>query len=316
MAAPAGLLALTAGLLAIPQPAAAQAAAQPAARTQVRATPGAVNAPGGTDFVDTQVQLLKLLRLSPTLTEVVARDPSLLANQAYVNANNPELGQFLEAHPEVARNPGFYLFTNLPPGRGGEEQALEQKIWPEMGNQWRGHEQSPLDSFMNEVGPFVAFIGVTLSLLWLVRTLLENRRWNRIFKLQTEVHGKLIEKFGNNQDLLVYMGTDAGKKFLEAAPIPVNFEPQERMPGAVARVLMPLQIGIVASLLGLGLILLRHAIPDYADALLLFGTLALMPGLGFIISAGVTWVLAGRLGLMPDPARDAAAQAAIGRERL
>jgi hypothetical protein len=33
--------------------------------------------------------------------------------------------------------------------------------------------------------------------------------------------------------------------------------------------------------------------------MLVFGTLALMPGLGFIISAGVTWVLAGRLGLMP-----------------
>jgi hypothetical protein len=28
--------------------------------------------------------------------------------------------------------------------------------------------------------------------------------------------------------------------------------------------------------------------------------MALMPGLGFIISAGVTWVLAARLGLMPE----------------
>jgi hypothetical protein len=34
--------------------------------------------------------------------------------------------------------------------------------------------------------------------------------------------------------------------------------------------------------------------------MLLLGTVALMPGLGFIISAGVTWVLAGRLGLMPE----------------
>jgi hypothetical protein len=34
--------------------------------------------------------------------------------------------------------------------------------------------------------------------------------------------------------------------------------------------------------------------------MLVFGTLALMPGIGFIISAGVTWVLAGRLGLMPE----------------
>jgi hypothetical protein len=34
--------------------------------------------------------------------------------------------------------------------------------------------------------------------------------------------------------------------------------------------------------------------------MLIFGTVALMPGIGFIISAGVTWVLAARLGLMPD----------------
>ena len=30
------------------------------------------------------------------------------------------------------------------------------------------------------------------------------------------------------------------------------------------------------------------------------GTLVLMPGIGFILSAGVTWVLAHRLGLMPE----------------
>jgi hypothetical protein len=34
--------------------------------------------------------------------------------------------------------------------------------------------------------------------------------------------------------------------------------------------------------------------------MLVLGTIVLMPGIGFIISAGITWVLAGRLGLMPD----------------
>ena len=53
---------------------------------------------------------------------------------------------------------------------------------------------------------------------------MENRRWNRIFRLQTEVHTKLIDRFGNNQELLTYMDTEAGKRFLEAAPIPVNFD--------------------------------------------------------------------------------------------
>jgi hypothetical protein len=39
--------------------------------------------------------------------------------------------------------------------------------------------------------------------------------------------------------------------------------------------------------------------------MLVLGTVALMPGIGFILSAGVTWVLAGRLGLIPDNASTA-----------
>ena len=96
----------------------------------------------------------------------------------------------------------------------------------------------------------------------MVRALLENRRWGRIFKLQSEVHGRLIDKFSSNQELAAYMETEAGKRFLEAAPIPVNIESGQRMPNAVARVLTPLQIGIVLVLLGIGLLLLRHAGPE------------------------------------------------------
>ncbi len=96
------------------------------------------------------------------------------------------------------------------------------------------------------------------------------------------------------------METEAGRRFLEAAPIPVGFEQEKRVPNALARVLTPLQIGIVLVLLGLGCYLLRAASTDTNIPMLVLGTLALMPGLGFIISAGVTWVLAGRLGLMPE----------------
>jgi hypothetical protein len=65
-------------------------------------------------------------------------------------------------------------------------------------------------------------------------------------------------------------------------------------------VLTPLQIGVVMTLLGIGLLSLRHSLSDGGGALLVIGTVVLMPGLGFIISAGITWVLARHLGLMPD----------------
>ena len=64
----------------------------------------------------------------------------------------------------------------------------------------------------------------------------------------------------------------------------------------------PLQIGIVLVLLGIGLLFLRNAGPDMNIPMLVLGTVVLMPGVGFIISAGITWVLAGRL--RPD-AREA-----------
>ena len=52
-------------------------------------------------------------------------------------------------------------------------------------------------------------------------------------------------------------------------------------------------------LLGIGLLSLRHAGPDMDTPMLVFGTVVLMPGIGFIISAGVSWLLAAKLGLMP-----------------
>jgi hypothetical protein len=248
------------------------------------------------DVAALQDQLLQLLRVSPTLAEVVARDPSLLSNQAYVERSNPELARFLQDHPEIAQNPDFYLFNNLHGQNEEPSEMLERKLWPEMS----GSRPSGVESELISDGiPFLVFLCILAALLWLTHILIENRRWNRIFNLQTDVHGKLIERFATSQEVLTYMGTEAGKRFLEATPIAVGFERLEPVPSPVARVLTPLQIGIVMTLLGLGLIFLRHSVPDSASALLVLGTVVLMPGLGFIISAGITWVLAHRLGLMP-----------------
>ena len=273
---------------------------QPAAqvRRAVAIQPVVAPAPiSDKDLADTQDQLIKLLRLSPTLTSVVARDPSLLANQDYVTKNNPELAQFLTAHPEIARNPEFYLFTHVHREDGGPDEALERAVWPEL--------VQPRDSWsandvIQPIAFLLAFACFLSALIWLTRQFLENRRWSRIFKLQSDVHGRLIEKFGSNQELASYMETEAGKRFLEAAPIPVGFEPEQRVPNAIARVLTPLQIGIVLVLLGVGFFLLRNVRTQMHEPMLVLGTIALMPGLGFIISAGITWFLAGRLGLIPS----------------
>ena len=248
------------------------------------------------DFRASQDELLRLLRLSPTLTTVVSHDPSLLSNQEYVSKNNPQLAAFLAAHPEVARNPDFYLFTRVHHEDGSPNDELQRAVWPELVQPRQSRTVEDIVQPFMALLAFACFLG---TLIWCLRQFLENRRWSRIFKLQSEVHGRLIDKFSSTQELAQYMETEAGKRFLEAAPISAGIEPEQRVPNAVARVLTPLQIGIVLVLLGLGLLLLRHAATETQVPMLIFGVVALMPGLGFIISAGVTWVLAARLGLMP-----------------
>jgi hypothetical protein len=267
-------------------------------------TPHATPAPAASqaqlskkDVAELQDQLLEHLRVSPTLAEVVAHDPSLLSNAEYVNRSNPDLGRFLQEHPDIAQNPDYYLFNNLHGQNEPPAQTLERKLWPQMSSQ---QDYNVARDLISDGMPLLAFVCFLSAVLWLTQVLLENRRWNRIFKLQSDVHGKLIERFGTSQEVLTYMSTDAGKRFLEATPIAVGLDRQAPVPSPVARVLTPLQIGIVLSLLGAGLIFLRHSIPDGDAPLLLVGTVVLMPGLGFIISAGITWVLARHLGLMPQ----------------
>ena len=262
-------------------------------------TPQRAVAPVATqkDLANTQEELIKLLRESPTLTTVVEHDPSLLANAEYVRKNNPQLGQFLDNHPEIALNPDYYLFTHLS-GDGEPSQALERAVWPEL--QRPSERDANIVRLVQELTPFFVFLCLCAVALWLVRVFMENRRWSRVFKLQMDVHGRLIDKFGSSQELLTYMDTEAGKRFLEAAPLAVNFDADQRVPSGVARVLTPLQIGVVLTLLGVGLLFIRHAHVDLEIPLLILGTMVLMPGIGFMLSAGLTWVLAGRLGLMPE----------------
>src|SRR5271169_5577037 len=89
------------------------AGAQPHPAVPVRAVPAGSPVASDKDVQVTQEELIRLLKLSPTLTTVVARDPSLLSDQEYVRRNNPQLGQFLDVHPEVTVNPDYYLFTHF-----------------------------------------------------------------------------------------------------------------------------------------------------------------------------------------------------------
>lgn len=250
-----------------------------------------------TETAAVQSQLFKFLRTSPRLTMAISNDPALLGYQEYVNRHNPDLAAFIRRHPEIARNPEFYLFSNLPGGGNGERvpNLFQRAVWPEIGRR-SGSNYNDL--------VFAAIMGIVIpgAIIWLLRMLLQNRRWNRVFKVQTEMHSKLLDKLGGNQELFTYLGSDAGRRFLELAPVAAALE-SSRPSGpfsSINRILAPLQFGVVSTMIGIGFLSLGWYYKDATGGTIVFGTLALMVGIGLMLSAGLSWAMARRFGLLSD----------------
>lgn len=230
----------------------------------------------------TRHQLMDLLRMSPRLTEVLSRDASLIADDEYIQHKNPGLAAYLQQHPEIVRNPEFYLFG----GRGGER--LEDVRFNA-----QSERERTTNRVLENVIPLIGVIALFIATFWVLRMVMDNLRWKRVVRLQTDVHNKLLDKFGNSQELLAYMQTDAGKRFLEGAPISVTLgtdEPQWGSP--IVRIMRPLQVGIVVAAAGFGFVISGN------DILFTTGKITLAVGFGFIISAAASWLIARQSGLL------------------
>src|SRR5205809_7979083 len=100
-------------------------------------------------------------------------------------------------------------------------------------------------------------LGMATGVLWLIKTLVEHRRWARLSKIQTEVHNKVLDRMQSNEDLLAYIQTPAGKRFLESAPIQV--ESPRSIGAPFGRILWSAQAGAVLTVLGLGITLVSQS---------------------------------------------------------
>lgn len=164
-------------------------------------------------------------------------------------------------------------------------------------NRMRQGNSSPW--LLHEIVPFMVFLVILSAFLWILNAALENRKWYRMVKVQSETHTKLLEKFGSSQEMLAYMESEAGRRFLEQPLFNIEQKQVARFP--FGRILWSIQVGLILGVLGTGLLFLRgrvDASPETNTALQVFGTLALTLGIGFVLSAAVSYFLSKRLGLL------------------
>lgn len=241
------------------------------------------------DAQRTKDELSRLLEhYPPALRNVLALDPGLLGNQSYL-APYPALVNFLNAHPEIERNPSFYV---------GEGQAPRSP---------QDHAAQVLEMWKDTLAGLAVFAGFGMAiglLVWLIRTLVDYRRWNRLAKVQTEVHSKLLDRFTANNDLFAYIQSPAGSKFLQSSPIMLDAAPRN-VGAPLGRILWSVQGGVVLMAGGIGLQVVSARVADDASQPLhALGVLGIALGLGFLVSAIISFVISQRLGLI-EPASPA-----------
>jgi len=261
-----------------PPPTTAEAETERAAETSTEETEN----PSTGRHYEVRDQFTRLLQQHPyELWMILKLDPALLTNDAFMSGY-PEVQEFLVRHPEILKNPRFYLAHFNSPAQ----------------------DRSVLDDIF-EVLAVVGGIGLTvIALAWLIRTLIEQRRWKQLSRTQSDVHNKILDRFNTTEQLLEYIRTPAGGKFLESAPIPLHVErpASGKTSPLAARIMWSVQLGVVIAIVGLGMLLLSAVVDkDSSQGLFALGAIALCVGVGFIASAAVSLKLSRRLGLWEAP---------------
>jgi len=119
-------------------------------------------------------------------------------------------------------------------------------------------------------------------------------------RVQTEAHGKIVDRLSSNEDLLAYLQSPTGQRLLTLAPA-ISTPDLRAGHAPVARVLWSLQTGIVMALGGVGLWLaIGRLIEEAAQPLYVVAMLAIAVGIGFIVSAVASFLLSRHLGLIAD----------------
>ena len=268
-----------------PAPATAQ---QPASPTPIVPGPGQEIRIIRQTAEDVRDQLGRILDSYPrAVAEVLRRDPSLMGRADYMAAY-PQLAEFIAQHPEIARNVEFYFERY-----GG---------W---GRQQYEPEYEALAVMLAGMAGLLAFGALLSVATWLVRAVIQHRRWIKASQVQADVHSKLMDRMTSNEELLAYIQSPAGRKFLEAAPIqPEADAPSHSAP--VGPIIWSMMAGIVLSTVGAGFRVAGSAIGDEVQkGFHAIGIIVLALGLGFILSSVMAYLVSSRMGLF-QPRRVAA----------
>ena len=139
----------------------------------------------------------------------------------------------------------------------------------------------------------VLIVGTLASLVaWIVWVISTNVRRRQATEKVAALHAKVLERCSDSNELLRYLESDQGRRFLESAA--------EESTHPASRILSAVQAGLVIGVLGVAMLMISYMLhyTDERDGMLIFGSAALAIGVGFLISAIISYLLSKSWGLL------------------
>ena len=235
-----------------------------------------------------------LKQYPPKLGQVLRTEHSLLSNETYL-APYPALREYLKSHPEILRDPDYFVGNAT-----NEVEELRERL-----QQQARLNYSPLGEIFEALVIFSVFLAAIAVLMWIVRSVGDHRRWLRVWRAQADAHSKLMDRMTTNEELLAYLQTPAGRRFFESASMPVDVGPTRQSVPA-GRIMWSVQLGLLLLVGGFALQLAKmdqQLSAGDISAMNVMSIVAMGLGISFILGAGTSYMISAKLGLLEQPVR-------------
>ena len=154
-----------------------------------------------------------------------------------------------------------------------------------------------VSEILNSITTTVFGVVIIVCAAWIVVTIVTALKGRANTRTRADIYNRLIDKFGTAPELIAFLQSDAGLKFIEENTV----QPAEPL----GKILASIRIGVVLTLLGAGLLITGNIFGeslggDLYIVLTVGGIVGLMIGIGLLISAAVSYRLCKTWGILTD----------------
>ncbi len=150
---------------------------------------------------------------------------------------------------------------------------------------------------MEDLSPIVIGVALIIAAAWVIIVVVKAFKEKAILRTKAELYNHLLDKFNSGNEFVSYLESESGRQFIEEITI------QTAAP--TSKILGSIQKGVIMTLIGCGLIVLANLFfgGDLFNVIAVGGTIALMLGIGFLISTAISYYLSKSWGLFGRDAK-------------